>query len=189
MTKWAARTVGFIHPALLQGRRAGLISSIPMIESSAKVDMAFQQLAAALAAEVAEFRKAGGTTFHHGAPRQGQILLRRAGDHEALQQQIVALHQKWKDGTRSPPPPPTAEPSTSYLKLERSQPGLIRTIKGVTTAQAAKLLGVPPGQVLAWLEAGTLKGYRKVGGTWNITRADIVAFSRDHRDLLIGVQK
>lgn len=156
-----------------------------MIESSPKVDIAFQQLEAALAAEVAEFRKVGGGVFHNGAPRHAQALLRRANDHEALQQQIVALHDRWKDGIWSPPPPPASEPSASYLKLERSQPGLIRTIKGMTTANAAKLLGVPPRKVLAWLEAGTLKGYQKVGGTWKITKADIVAFSRDHRELLV----
>jgi excisionase family DNA binding protein len=156
-----------------------------MIESSPKVDIAFQQLVAALAAEVAEFRKVGGSIFHNGAPRHAQALLRRANDHESLQQQIAALHERWKAGIWSPTPPPTREPSTSYLKQERSQPGLIRTIKGMTTANAAKMLGVPPRKVLAWLEAGTLKGYQKVGGTWKITKADLVAFSRDHRDLLV----
>jgi excisionase family DNA binding protein len=157
-----------------------------MIESSPKVDYAFQQLVAALNAEIAEFKKVGADIFHSGAPRHAQALLRRANDHESLQQQVAALHERWKSGILSPTPPPTYPPPASYLKLERSQPGLIRNIKGMTTAQAAKMLGVPPRKVVGWLEAGTLKGYQKVGGTWKITKADLVTFSRDHRDLLVS---
>ncbi len=31
---------------------------------------------------------------------------------------------------------------------------------------------------------GTLKGYRPTTGRWKITPADLMAFARDHRDLL-----
>lgn len=157
-----------------------------MLETSPTVDAAFQQLLAALDAEIVEFKKVGGEIFHNGAPRQAQAILRRANDHAVLRQRIADLHAQWKAGISSPAPSPTPQPTIRYFKFERAQPGLIRNIKGMTTSAAAKKLGVPPSAVLCWLDTGMLKGYRKVGGTWKITQADLVTFSRDRRDLLLA---
>ena len=110
------------------------------------------------------------------------MVLRRANDHQELRKKIGSLHQQWKAGILSPAQP-TYVPTASDLKAERAQPWLIRNIKGMTTAQAAKMLGVRPAKVLGWLAAGKLNGYQKVGGTWKITKADLIAFSRAHRDL------
>jgi excisionase family DNA binding protein len=159
-----------------------------MPNSTPAVDAAFQQLLTTLDTEIAEYRKIGSDVFHGGAPQHAQIVLRRANDHEGLRQNIASLHEQWKSGAVSPPQR-TFEPSVSSLKIERGQPGLIRNIKGMTTENAAKMLGVRPAQVLAWLGAGQLKGYQKVGGTWKITKADLVKFSRDHRDLLVSASK
>lgn len=157
-----------------------------MIESAAAVESAFKQTLAALDAEIAEYRRLGGEIFHNGAPRNAQTLLRRANDRAALRDKVAAIFEEWKSAPSNPAPPPTPQPSTSFLRMERAQPGLIRNIRGMTTQSAAKQLGVPPAKVLEWLGAGLLKGYQKVGGTWKITRPDLIAFTREHRDLWVA---
>ena len=44
-------------------------------------------------------------------------------------------------------------------------------------AQAAGKLRVSPAKVKAWLDAGILKDFQSVSGTWKITQADFVAFA------------
>jgi excisionase family DNA binding protein len=150
-----------------------------MLSKPPAVEAAFRQLLSALDAEIAELRELGSHHFHHdGAPRESQGLLRRAGDRTRLRSEIEQFYRQWQ-GNAPTPVPPAAVP-----ECEPTNPVLIRHIKGISAPDAAKRLGVSEEKVRAWLEAGTLKGYRPTGGRWKITPADLMAFARDHRDLL-----
>jgi excisionase family DNA binding protein len=151
-----------------------------MLSKPPEVEAAFRQLLAALDAEIAELRELGSRHFHHdGAPRESQGVLRRARDRTRLRAEIDKFFRQWQEKAPTPPPPPVAVPDR-----ELTNPILIRHIKGISAPDAAKRLGVGEEKVRGWLEAGTLKGYRPTGGRWKITPADLVAFARDHRDLL-----
>lgn len=146
------------------------------------VEAAFHQLLTALDAEIAELRELGSHHFHHdGAPRESRGILRRAIDRTRLRAEIEKLHRQWQENEVAPPTPP---PPMEIPDREPANPILIRHIQGISTPDAAKRLGVGEKKVHGWLESGILKGYRPTGGRWKITRADLIAFARDHRDLL-----
>jgi excisionase family DNA binding protein len=153
-----------------------------MLSKPTAVEAAFRQLLSTLDAEIAELRELGSHLFHHdGAPRESQGVLRRAGDRTRLRAEIEKFYRQWQENASAPtaPSPPAAAPD-----CEPTNPVLIRHIKGISAPDAAKRLGVGEEKVRGWLEAGTLKGYRPTGGRWKITPADLMAFTRDHRDLL-----
>ena len=151
-----------------------------MPTSTPNVDAAFTQLLAALDAESAEYQELGGQVFHGGAPRQAQGLLRRGHANTDFRNEVAALYEKWKAGLPMPPfapapRQPRAEP------LSDAGPGLIRNIDGVSESEAAHAIGVKPAKVREWLEAGALKGYRRVSGRWKIARTDLLDFIRNRR--------
>lgn len=151
-----------------------------MAHPSSDVDAAFVQLLSAIEAERTNFQKLGGEVFHGGAPREAQGLLRRAQANIELRNQIAALHEKWKAGLTTNPVTPASEQANAS-PAEPAGPGLIRNIDGVSESEAAHVIGVKPAKVRAWLEAGTLKGYRRVSGTWKIARTDLIEFIRNRR--------
>lgn len=154
-----------------------------MIPSTESVDAAFQKLIESLAAEAEDLRRIGGEVFHSGAPVESQRLLRRANDRTALREDIVRLYDEWKSGRTRQPPAAPVQMSARELKAERAQPGLIRNIAGMSVQEAARRLDTKPATVTAWLESGKLEGYQRVSGSWKITQAALVKFSREHRDL------
>jgi excisionase family DNA binding protein len=78
----------------------------------------------------------------------------------AMAQQIV--QQQATASTPAPTPPPVAQSATGAFDL-------------LSPADAAKLLGVSEGDVLASIAAGDLKG-KKIGSTYRITRAALQDF-------------
>ena len=166
---------------LVAFRRQSIINS-RMIESTPKVDAAFEQLIAAFDAEIAELRKVGGEVFHNvGAPWNAQSLLLLARAKASLKEEVALLHEKWRSGIRIERPEPS---SIRVEKIGHSGPGLLRNIKGLSDRQFAKKLGVKLPKVREWLEAGTMRGFRRASGGWKIPMADVRAFLRDHRDLV-----
>jgi excisionase family DNA binding protein len=150
-----------------------------MLSKPPAVDAAFRQLLSALDAEIAELRELGSHHFHHdGAPRESQGLLRRAGDRTRLRTEVEKSYRQWQENAPIPAPP------AAVPDFEPTNPVLIRHIKGISAPEAAKRLGVGEEKVRGWLEARTLKGFRPTGGRWKITPADLMAFARDHRELL-----
>ncbi|HWA08840.1 MAG TPA: helix-turn-helix domain-containing protein [Opitutaceae bacterium] len=151
-----------------------------MTQSSSDVDAAFVQLLSALEAEGINFQKLGGEIFHGGAPREAQGLLRRSQANIGLRNEVAALHEKWRAGLTTKPATPALGKS-SVGAVAPGGPGLIRNIDGVSESEAARALGTTPAKVRALLEAGTLKGYRRVSGTWKIARTDLIDFIRNRR--------
>lgn len=151
-----------------------------MDQSSSDVDAAFVQLLSALEAQRVNFQKLGGEIFHGGAPKEAQGLLRRAQANIDLRNEVAALHEKWRTGPATKPVA-QAPKKSEIVAPESGGPGLIRNIDGVSESEAARALGVTPAKVRALLEAGTLKGYRRVSGTWKIARTDLIDFVRNRR--------
>jgi hypothetical protein len=156
-----------------------------MAKSESTVDAAFTSLLAALDAEAAEMKESDLEVFYGWALRPPPIEPVRAQAHSALSGQVASLYEQWKsfniNETRPPPPAPV---STRVVRIGNAGPGLIRNIKGFSEGGAAKKLGVKPAKVREWLEAGTLKGYRRVSGKWKIAHKDLIEFVRNRRDLL-----
>ena len=54
----------------------------------------------------------------------------------------------------------------------------------VTPNEAAKLLGVSADRIRAWCESGELPSYRSVTGWRKIDRQELIAFVRQHPELV-----
>lgn len=54
----------------------------------------------------------------------------------------------------------------------------------VTPNEAAKLLGVPADRVRVWCEEGRFPSYRSVHGWRQSDRLELIAFARQHPDLI-----
>ncbi len=155
-----------------------------MIVSLPATEAAFQQLIAALDAEVKELNAIGSKVAIHGVTQNAPRIMKLARERAIFRDHIVFLHNQWKQD----------EPAgIAYLQVQlpeplepvsSKKPVLSRSVKGLSLAEAAKKLMVKPAKVKTWLETGTLKGYRRVSGTWKITQSDLADFYRNHRDLI-----
>lgn len=153
--------------------------------SETAVDAAFSQLIAAIDTDLADLDRMGREVFHNVSPRQALGVLQRVRDRKALRSKVVELNDLQKHCAPMAPLPSIPQPlSKRKERAERTGPGLIRNIEGMSDSEAAKHLGVKPAKIREWLESGTLKGYRRVSGKWKIAKVDLIAFMRERRDLL-----
>lgn len=154
-----------------------------MILSQPATDAAFRQLVAALESETNELNQLGTRVALAGNPKNAQKLMRLAGERAKFRDHVKFLHKEWEKpepiGIRN------LQVTSEAAAVGEARPvtPLSRKTKGLTLAQAAAKLGVRSEKVQGWLDAGTLKGYRRVSGTWKILQTDLVEFYRQHRDL------
>ena len=149
---------------------------------SPAVDAAFIHLAAALDTEATEFQTIGGVVFYRGTPLEARRVLELAGDRATLRDHIRYLHAQWQSDAQNFFSKLAVQPPTPKSEKVKNPP--LSNIGGMSVKSAAKKIAVSEDEIVEWLEAGKLKGYRGVGGRWKITKVNLIKFYRKHHRLL-----
>jgi hypothetical protein len=155
-----------------------------MLQTPPKTQAAFLALLAAIDAEIKELEAAGQERFHdHGLPRAARPLLQDAVQRARIRDELAKLHAQWFREIPLPPPPP-APPLDRPSADEKQRRAEFKNAPGMSHDEAARRLGVSSVKVLAWLEAGVLKGQQLTRTKWKISGPELVSFAREHKELL-----
>ncbi len=148
-----------------------------MILSRPETGQAFEQLIAALDAEVKTLNELGSKVAHHGFARNAPRVMKLAAERARFRDHVSRLYREWQQeapaelAAITAPPPELVEPVAPEPEIA----GPLLTI-----GEAAKKVGVSPQRIREWIFAGHLPAKQGPTGKWKISGPGLIDCYRKH---------
>lgn len=148
-----------------------------MILSRPETGQAFEQLIAALDAEVVALNELGSKVAHHGFARNAPRVMKLAAERARFRDHVSRLYREWQQEALADlpaitaPPPDPVEPVS--LAAEIAGPLL-------SIGEAARKVGVAPQRIREWIYAGHLPAKQGPTGKWKVSGPGLITCYRKH---------